>query len=235
MSWKIKGKSVTFDNNIVQDGLVLNLDAGNSSSYPGSGSTWTDLSDNLNDGTLYGGVGFDSDYGGSLSFDGSNDYADFFAPSLGTTTTVEMWVNLGASYSDKMFFGWLRYDVFCGSGNLGYNTANADVYGISSATVSSLGLVNNWKHYVFEMRSDVSYTNNKIYINTISQTLSQQLTSENAANRTFNSGNGRIAGWRFDTNYPIPMNCSSFRVYNRALTASEIQQNFDALSGRFGI
>jgi hypothetical protein len=217
------------------NGLVLCLDAGNSKSYPGSGTVWTDLSGNGNNGTLVNGVGYSGSNLGSLVFDGSNDYADFFAPSLGTTTTVEMWVNLGASYSGKMFFGWLLYDVWCGSGNLGYNTANGDVYGISSSTVSSLGLVNNWKHYVFEMRSDVSYTNNKIYINTISQTLSQQLSTENAGNRTFNSGNGRISGWRTDTLYPIPMNCSSFRVYNRALSAAEITQNFNALRSRYGL
>jgi hypothetical protein len=219
----------------VRDGLVLCLDAGNSKSYPGSGTTWTDLSGNGNNVTLVNGVGYSGSNGGSLSFDGVNDYTDFFAPNLGTTTTVEMWVNLGASYTNKMFFGWLRYDVFCGNGNLGYNTAAGDVYGISSSTVSSLGLVENWNHYIFEMRSDVSYTNNKIYINTISQTLSQQQGSENAGSRTFNSGNGRIAGWRNGTGYSIPMNCASFKVYNKALTASEIQQNFNATRSRFGI
>ena len=147
-----------------------------------------------------------------------------------------MWCNIGSGYSNKMFMGWLRYDVYCANGTLVYNTAGGDVYGISSATVSSLGLVNNWKHYVFEMRSNVSYTNNKIYINAISQTLSQQQGAENTGNRNFNSGNGRIALWRNGTTtYQMPMNCSSFRVYNRALTAAEIQQNFNALKGRFGL
>jgi hypothetical protein len=220
---------------IVEDGLVLCLDAGNRRSYPGSGTLINDLSGNNNNGTLVNGVGYNSANGGSLSFDGVDDYCDFFAPSLGTTTTVEMWINLGSGYSGKMFFGWLLYDVWCGVGNLGYNTANGDVYGISASTVSSLGLVNNWKHYVFEMRSDVSYTNNKIYINTISQTLSQQLGIENVGVRTFNGGNGRISGWRTDTNYPMPMNCASFKVYNRALTTQEITQNFNALRGRFNL
>ena len=220
---------------IVTDGLVLCLDAGNSRSYPGSGSTWTDLSGNGNNGTLVNGVGYNSGNKGSLVFDGVNDYVNFFAPNLSTTTTVEMWVKLGGSYAGKMFFGWLMYDVWCSSGHLGYNTGNGDVYGISSSNVSSLGLVNNWKHYVFEMRSNVSYTNNKIYINTISQTLSQQQTSENAGNRNFNSGDGRIAGWRNDVNYPIPMNCSFFKVYNRALTPQEIQDNYLATKGRYGL
>ena len=226
---------IAYNPRIVTDGLVLALDAGNTKSYPGSGTTWTDLSGNGNNVTLTNGPTYSSNNLGSLSFDGVDDYADFFAPNLGTTTTVEMWVNLGASYSNKMFFGWALYDVFCASGTLGYNTASSDVYGISSATVSSLGLVGNWNHYVFEMRSDVSYTNNKIYINTVSQSLSQQQGSESAGNRTFNSGNGRISSWRVNTNYRIPMNCASFKVYNRALTSSEIQQNFNATRSRFGI
>jgi len=220
---------------IITDSLILCLDAANTKSYPGSGATWTDLSGNGNNVTLTNGPTYSSVDGGSIVFDGANDYADFFAPNLGTTTTVEMWVKLGAGYSGKMFFGWLAYDVWCGSGHLGYNTGNGDIYGISSSTISSLGLVNNWKHYVFEMRSDVSYTNNKIYINTISQTISQQSSSENAGGRTFNSGNGRISGWRNDTNYPIPMNCSSFKVYNRALSSIEVTQNYNALRGRFGL
>jgi hypothetical protein len=135
-----------------------------------------------------------------------------------------------------MMFGWLLYDVwFTWDGNFGYNTANGDVRAIPSATVSALGLVNNWKHYIFEMRSDVSYTNNKIYINTASQTLSQLNSGEIAGNRTFNSGNGRIAVWRNNLYHCMPMNLASFRVYNRALTQAEIQQNFNALRGRFGI
>ncbi len=220
---------------IVTSGLVLNLDAGNTASYPGSGTTWTDISGNGNNVTLSNGPTYSSADGGSIVFDGVDDYADFFAPSLGTTTTVEMWAKIGSGYSDKMFFGWALHDVYCFSGSIGYNTANGDSYGISSATVSSLGLVNNWKHYIFEMRSDVSYTNNKMYINNSLQTLSQQNSSESAGNRTFNSGNGRIAGWRNDNNYRMPMNCASFRVYNRALTESEVTQNFNALRGRFGI
>ena len=220
---------------IVTNGLVLYLDAANTKSYPKSGTSWYDLSGNRNTGTLTNGPTFNSADGGSIVFDGSNDYVDFFAPNLGTTATIEMWVKLGAAYSNKMFFGWLNYDVYCASGNIGYNTNNGDIYGITSATVSSLGLVNNWKHYIFEMRSDVAYTNNKIYINGVNQSLSQILGSEVAASRTFNSGNGRIADFRAEGSYNIPMNCASFKVYNRALSASEVLQNYNATKGRFSL
>ena len=212
--------------NVVTDGLVLNLDASFTASYPKGQSTWYDITGNNNNITLSNGPTFNTEGIGNLVFDGTDDYANFFAPSLGTTTTVEMLCKIGSGYSGKMFFGFLYYDVWCGGSNLGYNTAQGDVYGISSASVSSLGLVNNWKHYVFEMRSDVSYTNNKIYINGVSQTLSQQSGSEGSGNRNFNSGNGRISSWLADLNYPMPMNCVSFKVYNRALSSSEVLQNY---------
>ena len=59
---------------IVTNGLVLYLDAANKKSYPGSGTTWTDLSGNNNTGTLTNGPTFDSNNGGSIVFDGTNDY-----------------------------------------------------------------------------------------------------------------------------------------------------------------
>ena len=57
---------------IVQSNLVMNLDAGNSSSYSGSGSVWVDLSGNGNDGTLINNPSYSNSSGGSLVFDGSN-------------------------------------------------------------------------------------------------------------------------------------------------------------------
>jgi hypothetical protein len=177
-------------------------------------------------------VSFDSN--AQMTFDGTNDYIDFTAPNLSGTATIEMICKIGSGYSDKMFMGWSAYDIWCGSGHLGYNTANGDLYGISSSTVSSLGLVNNWKHYVFEMRSDVSYINNKIYVNGTSQTLSQQLSAEFAGNRNFNSGNGRIADWRL-TGYYMPMDCNVFKVYNRALSAGEVRQNYLHYKTRFNL
>lgn len=211
----------------VTNDMVLSLDARFTPSYPKNGNTWYDLNPSgSNNVTLSNGPSYNSEGFGNIVFDGTDDYANFFAPNLGTTTTVEMLCKIGSGYNGKMFFGFLYYDVWCGGGNLGFNTAGGDVYGISSNSVTSLGLVNNWKHYVFEMRSDVSYTNNKIYINGVSQSLSQQLGGENAGSRNFNSGNGRIAGWTADFNYPMPMNCGFFKIYNRALTQSEILINY---------
>ena len=62
--------------NIIKDGLVLTLDASSQRSYPGSGTTWYDLSGNGNNGTLTNGPTFDSGNGGSIVFDGTNDYVN---------------------------------------------------------------------------------------------------------------------------------------------------------------
>jgi hypothetical protein len=219
---------------IVTDGLVLYLDAANNKSYPGSGITWSDISRGGNNVTLTNGPTFSTAGIGSIVFDGVDDYCDFYTPNLGTTTTVEMWCKIG-SVAAKMMFGWLLYDVYGSTGHLGFNTGNGDLYGIPSATVTSLGLLNNWVHYIFEMRSDVSYTNNKMYINSIPQSLSQIAGTENSNGRNFNSGNGRIAGWRTNNSYRMPMECSSFKIYNRALSATEVLQNYNATKTRFGL
>lgn len=179
-----------------------------------------------NQGLLVNGPTYLPSLDGAINFDGSNDYCDFVCTGLTTTATIEMVCRIGSGYSNKMFFGWNAYDVYCVNGGLGYNTGVGDLYGINSTQVTSLGLVNNWKHYVFEMRSDVSYSNNKIYVNGSGTTLSQQVASEGAGNRNFNNGLGRIALWRNGSGYEMPMDLTYFRVYNRSLSESEILQNY---------
>ena len=83
--------TATFNNSIVTDGLILHLDAGNKNSYPGSGTTWTDLSGKGYDGTLTNGPSFNSQ--GYISFDGSNDYITTADIDHGTSQfTLETWV-----------------------------------------------------------------------------------------------------------------------------------------------
>ena len=73
--------------------LILNLDAGNPSSYPGSGTTWFDLTSNNNNGILINGPTFDSGNGGSITFDGIDDYVDCGDIEMDgfTGLTVEAW------------------------------------------------------------------------------------------------------------------------------------------------
>jgi hypothetical protein len=142
-----------------------------------------------------------------------------------------MWVKTN-SLTDSMYFGFNVYDAFINDGSVGFNTANSDQYGISSTKVNYLGLQGTWKHLVFIMYAG-SKTNNKIYVNGESQTLSQILGAFNPANATFNSGAGRISSWLYGTTWLASMNVSSFKLYNRELTQQEITNNFNTGKTRF--
>jgi hypothetical protein len=218
---------------IVTDGLSLYTDAVNTRSYVGSGTTVNGLVSGIGL-TLVNGVGFGTTGTKYFILDGTNDNITFSTPNPGTILSIELWAKIKL-FNGGMIFGFNLYDVWTADGRIGFNTAQGDQYGISSTQVTNLELLNQWKHYVFEMRSDVPYTNNKIYINSQNQSLSQLLGSEDSSNRNFNSGNGRISSWLNDNNYNIPMDLAQFRVYNRALTSQEIVQNYNATKKRYGL
>ena len=266
------------------EGLVLDLDASNNSSYFGSGNTWYDLAESADgttvpdvDATLVGVSTFIESTVTNLQnhfqLDGVSGTVDFAAPNIltGITSTTTVTVEILAQIhidtqvqADEgyMIFGWEKYDVWTGpvigDGTqiaLGFNTSGSEVYGLSPLRVEQLGinkddgptdadhdtLPGQWTHYIFEMKSDVSYTNNKIYINGNLQTALEVVragTGEKPHNRHFNvNGNneaeGRISGWRFNNNYKIPMEISLFRVYNKALTQEEVTERYDAVGERF--
>ena len=219
---------------ISNSGLVLHLDAGNTASYSGSGTTWNDLSGNGSNVTLTN-TTFNSANGGSIVFNGTSSYANFNA-NIGSTNvvTVEMWVKTNSlkAPTGAMYFGFNLYDAWTASGNIGYNTASGDQYGFLSNKVNYLGIEGTWRQLVFVMYAG-SKANNKIYVNTESQTLSQIQGTFSSVNSNFNSGAGRISSWLNDQNWLINMNVASFKIYNRELTQQEITNNFNANYSRF--
>jgi len=217
---------------VVRDGLVYYIDAANPRSYSGSGVTANGLVGGIG-GTLVNGVGFGTTGTNYFIFDGVDDNIPFTIINYGTTLTIETWAKSRSFSSFGMIFGFSDYDVLIYLGALGFNTGNGDHYGLTSTQVTNLGLLDQWKHYVFEMRSDIPYTNNKIYINGEIQSLSQILGSENASKRNFNNGNGKINGWLSANNYFTPIDISQFKIYNRALTNQEIRQNYNATKKRY--
>jgi len=220
----------------VIEGLIYAIDAGNLSSYSGTGTSVIEISrisasTSLQSGVIY----YNTSPKGYFQFDGTNDNIPVTLSNITTTTTIEIWMKMKA-FVNGMPFGFSSYDIWTGGGGggtLGFNTASADSHGLTSTQVTNLGLLNQWKHYIFEMRSDVSYTNNKIYINGISQTLSQTGGTENASNRNFNNGVGRISCWVQDNNYHQTMDIAVFKVYNRALSQAEINKNYNLFRKRF--
>ena len=229
---------VVFNKNyesIVTDGLILNLDAGFVSSYPRTGTTWTDLSGSGNTGTLFNGPTYNSDNGGSIVFDGVDDYCDATLNNRSTiANTVEMYVRW-RSGSNGMFVGFNIYDIWTSLGNLGFNTGVSDVYGISSSRVTELNLrgtnQNNWHHYVFIFTNQVQ--NNKIYIDGNEEILSQQRGATNlTSNRVFPTS-VRFAGWLSSTGFLLNGDYLYARIYNRELTSEEVLQNYYAGLQRF--
>ena len=214
-------------------GLVLHLDAGNSLSYSGSGTTWNDISGNGSNVTLTS-TSYNPANGGSIVFNGTSGYADFNAKILNTNVvTVEMWVKTNSLTSPiGMYFSFGFYDVWTNGGNIGYNTSSGDQFGIESSRVDYLGIEGNWRHLVFVMNAG-SKTNNKIYVNGESQSMLQIGGTFNTTNANFNSGTGRISSWRNDLDWRMNMQVANFKVYKRELTQQEITNNFNTSRTKF--
>jgi hypothetical protein len=253
---------VSISGKIVTDGLVIHLDALNGRSYSGSGTTWNDLTHYANNGDLNGGTNPVSIQNGYAFFSGvnSSEIVDFDSiEGINTTTnyvTVDMWAKIKTPATPNIegsMFGWnvysMTFRLFGGGGNLrylGFDTAINDQYGINTADLESLDILDNWKHYCFVFvngaptQGNLPKENQKIYVNSIGQSLSQVAGSDTPAGRLFASSghaNARFPGIRFGAgaNRLVNMDVALVKVYNRELTQAEVTQNFNAHKGRFNI
>ena len=217
---------------IVTSGLVLNLDAGNSSSYSGSGPTWTDLSGSVNTGTLFNSPAYNSANGGYLDFDGIDDYASG-ANSVSTDLTgdmsCEVWFKLDAVAGD-----WVRpFGKGDGSNRtygLWYNTTSGGFlyqrYGTSNfgAQLVTLPTVGQW----YQMVGTSTGSTHVLYMNGVS------VSTVTATGPWASSTEGyRVAAATFHTFHNGPLSIA--RLYNRGLSAAEVSQNFNVVCGRDGL
>jgi hypothetical protein len=208
---------------IVTNGLVLNLDASNPLSYSGTGTVWTDLSGNGNNATLVNGPNFNSANGGSIAFDGINDFARIAgdATSLSSLTTYSFDIWLKASYAGNKVI--LEKGVNSKM-IIQPDTSNSIWYGDAKmAPINSSTIFNGlWKNYSVVQSS----TNTMLYIN---GSLIYTASGGNSA-----ANNSDILLMARSAAYPQAGNIGSFKVYNRVLSASEVLQNFDSTKERFG-
>ena len=238
--------AVTYQNSgIVRDGLVLYWDPSNQRSWLGpNSSTVNNLVATINpsnNGDIFNDTSGSYGDKNSFTFDGTDDRIQIHTPGLGNTITVEMWAKFDTTTRNQIPFGWRYYTIYNRNDNMGFNTGNGDVYGVSATQISNAGATNSWTQWVYVMKTDVSYTNNKIYINSVNQTLSQLNASENVGFRNFNSGYGNIGVYGpSSANSPGAASdsfwlgeCGNFKIYNRELSAAEVVQNYNALKGRF--
>jgi hypothetical protein len=239
--------------NIVKDGLVFYVDAANPRSYPGSGTTWNDLV-GANNGTLTNGPTFNAGNGGSIVFDSTNYVLSQNTPSespfdgSSTEMTVCSWVNPDAlinavissiyqsSISSLLYFfaiksdGKIRFSQYSNStSNYVNNTTDSAHYsaGEWSFVVATLDTTKaaNSRIAIYFNGSEVASTADAI-VGTPSNPIASATSpirighSVNISNNSSQLMNGKI---------------SNISIYNRALTADEIRQNYNALKGRFGL
>jgi len=219
---------------IVTDGLVLCLDAASKRSYPGTGTTWTDLKSG-NNGTLTNGPTFNTGNGGSIVFDGSNDYVtipntngDF---NIGTGEyTISLWFYM-PSVGSHSYIHFLSFDS---QDNFAFKAADSNYgrgiyfYGGNSYR-SSLNDFGSW-NVAFDVWQYISLTRsgslhkayyNDNYIGSMSSSTTKNLSCTNVL-----VGKGHCC--EFTNNKK-----STVKFYNRALTADEILQNYLSTKERY--
>jgi MSHA biogenesis protein MshQ len=139
--------------------------------------------------------------------------------TVGVKTTVTFWMNWDGT-ENSMPIGWNLHDIWLVNGSMGFNTANSDIYGISSA-----GLANGWHHVAVEFTNG-SVTSNRMHIDGIEQVLTQRLSSPNNS-RSFVGSELRIGGWTNNRNYDFTGLMDEVRVYESALSTAQIETIMD--------
>ena len=204
---------------VITNGLQLYLDAGDSSSYPGSGSTWYDLSGNENNGTLVNGPTYSSADGGFIAFDGSNDYVQF---STISAQTICFWGRMDANIAN---LAGLVCTSATGDGSLrtypaGTFSTSPNYQDFHNGYVSS---------FMINGVSNLSSSNSGFVIPN-GRTLQQDFyvgAIGNARNISTISHTflGRVYKGRV---YAV-------LIYNRKLSNSELLANFNALKSRYSL
>lgn len=238
---------------IVTDGLVLHLDAGIPESYPRSGTTWFDLSGNDNNGTLTNGPTYNGVNGGVINFDGVNDHINLGTQVISLVPnafSVEGFFKTSALSSDDTYQniwggGRISASSYTGIavGNLTSAYADESFHAVINAGTLQMivregsGFYFDGKYHHFVV--NISPGNNTIYIDGVQKSVTYRY-------GTINTDIGGLDGFTNDAIYvgrraydasaghfngKIPL----VRMYNRALTATEITQNFNTQRARFGV
>ena len=223
---------------IVTSGLVLSLDAANSKSYVSGSTVWRDMSGNGKNGTLTNGPTFSSTNGGSVVFDGVNDTINFgtgntFFPL--TSFTIDLWTQskgtvpttgttpglFGFTYGIRAYFDLTNRVVLSIS-------SGSSLQNLTYTHTTNIRDDGSWNNIVFQ----ATPTNSYIYLNgelKASQSLTW-LGDTIWPTNTWNLGRDNNNSNQFFTG-----SIASYKMYNTALTLPQIQQNYNAMRGRFGI
>lgn len=226
---------------IVRSGLVLNLDAAQKTSYSGTGTTWYDLSGNRNNAVLVNSPTYNNSNGGYFSFNGTNNYISFatqVSVSLTIGFSMGLWLKVPASQQLLNNWNYIVSDRDAGGTpsshpgdyEIGIYSTNSTYFLFKDnvASPNSIGSTlgsTTWNYIVFGQNESL---NPFIYKNGI-------LSASSAAtygNSTFEFN--YLFTRETISNY-FQCDCGLIQLYNRALSISEITQNYNATKGRFGL
>jgi hypothetical protein len=226
---------------IVKDGLVLWLDVNDKTSYPGTGTSWRDLSRGGNNGTLTNGPTFNSGNGGSIVFDGGDDYSDHGDASsinIPDSLSVNMWIKINlidgnwrGVISKRRTDGVTNYGInFNGGANLlQWYFNNGSGYTILSVSLSANFTTGVWYNLCTIFQKSSTNTLAFLYSNGI--LLNSGTLSGNVGTAVVPLSIGRS----FSGGEYFSGNVATTQIYNRALSQNEITQNYNATKARFGL
>jgi hypothetical protein len=232
------------DGSLITEGLVLNLDAGNLSSYSGTGTTWTDLSGNGNHGTLVNSVTYNSSNQGFFVFNGNGSYVGSggFNPyvslpmstdfDFGTANfTVELWALTTSANPHPEFITLNVGGIYAGF-RMEYWDGNVNMLhsydGVSHANGGSFSIVlDTWQHIVVSRISGTV----AVYVNGVFKT-TYSLPGSLLAQQ-----NSRIGDFYGSNGYDIfSGNIALLKIFkNKGLTATEAENHFTLTKSRFGL
>lgn len=218
---------------IVRNGIVLLLDAAKQDSYPKTGTIWTDLSGNRYNGVLANSPTFNISNGGSLVFDGTNQYVGGSGVNLTTQGTLIAWFKTSISQNNKYIVAmpWIS------SGNNGFEL------GLTTTTFRG-SIVTTTTGYI-EINHTIPYNNNIWHMGTLTYDSTKSIlyydgiatsAGTNQTGTLRQTANGEYNISRFGSfGAYYTGNIANVQIYNRALSAAEVLQNYNALKGRFGL
>jgi hypothetical protein len=221
---------IAYNTSIVTDGLVFALDAANSRSYSGSGNTWYDITGNDRNFSLNNGPTYSANNSGFIRFDGSNDTAAIGYTITSNPITVFSWFNSRSFSSASNLAGLIsNYDNATNGFDIRKNGSTLQLSLVTDVTIGNVNFINNvvdntWYNiaFTYDGASLTSYTNG-LSISTISLSGTRR-----------NGFRIALATSAYDfPNRVYACDISQVHLYQRALSAAEIKQNYNATKKRY--
>jgi len=235
----MSGKVLT---KIVTDGLVLYLDAANPKSFVSGSTVWNDLSKSSTNGNLTNGPTYNSSNGGSILFDGNDDFVDLGDKDIFdgfSSYSLSIWVYINAFNQYTAFFhkwGPAGYSYFLGAFNDNFKVTAGENYATNTGgkvgnygDVSTTALqTGRWYNIVYTS----TISNISLYINGV---LDNNIANSWRGGDIINSTTSLKLATHYDGGTYTNCRISNSMIYNRALSATEILQNYNALKKKFGL